>query len=357
MELVAGRSRLLASALLAAAATMLACSAATDDPVAGTGGADVHDDGGKGGAPEIAVRSLGAGWALGVNEAGQIAGATFSPAGDGTATLWNPDGSVTSLFAQKPGGSSHAFDVSDLGAAAGVVSGYGSVYPFSAYRWTASGGVVGLDAPSGAMSRARSVNAAGQAVGDVEGGLAGATLWEADGTRVELGTLGGPLSGADEINDAGQVAGWSHTPAGVTHAFRWTPASGMEDLGTLGGGWSGARGLNALGHVAGWSQTSDGATHAFLWTPEAGMVDLDPSGSECYAEAVNDRDEVVGYHYPEGSARAFFWSSGTGLIELGTLGGGFSRAWDLNESGVVVGDSTDGIAPELATVWTVTLAR
>jgi probable HAF family extracellular repeat protein len=362
MELVAGRSCRLVVLLFASfTAALLACSAdhpTAVAPIAVARGPLVSA------TPQITMRSLGPGMALGVNDLGQIAGATFTtPANDGRATLWNPDGSVADLFASAPNGRSYAFDVNDLGAAAGVSVETG--FPFTAFEWTSSGGLVGLYGPAGTFARARAINDSGQVAGDTEGGLAGATLWEPDGTATSLGTLGGPLSGANDINDAGQVVGWSHVPENVHHAFLWTQGAGMQDLGTLGGSWSAATGINELGHVTGWSHTADGRTHAFLWKPETGMVDIDPLGSESYAEAVNDHDEVVGYHYPQGAALAFFWSRGTGVVELGTLGGGsgppaspwHSRAFDLNEDGVVVGDSTDGITPELATVWTVDVAR
>lgn len=360
MALVVDRRSSLAVPFIASfAAALLACGAESPGPDLTAEVAQRADQGSRPRRnPRITVRSLGPGMALGVNDRGQIAGSRYAtPANDGLATLWEADGSVSTLFPPTLGGSSHAFDVSDAGAVVGVGSSSSNVYPFSAFVWTSSAGLAGLATPDGSFSRARSVNASGQIAGDVEGGPAAATLWDADGKATSLGTLGGPESGADDINDAGQVVGWSHTPDYAGHAFLWTPGAGMRDLGTLGGSWSEATGINALGHVTGWSMTAEGRAHAFLWKPETGMVDLDPKGGESFAEAVNDRDEVVGYHYPEGGALAFFWAADTGLVELGTLGGEFSRAWDLNDQGVIVGDSTDGITPELATVWTIRFNR
>src|SRR6266508_2663831 len=65
---------------------------------------------------------------------------------------------------------------------------------------------------------------------------------------------------------------------------------------------------------------------------------------ESYAEALNDMDEVVGYRYPQASARAFFWSSDQGRIDLPSVGA--SRAYDVNNDGTVVGDDVAA-----AVVW------
>jgi len=62
------------------------------------------------------------------------------------------------------------------------------------------------------------------------------------------------------------------------------------------------------------------------------------------ATDVNNQGQVVGYHSTNQGTRAFLWSNGT-LQNLGTLGGGDSRAFAVNETGQVVGQSTraDGL--------------
>ena len=59
------------------------------------------------------------------------------------------------------------------------------------------------------------------------------------------------------------------------------------------------------------------------------------------ATDVNNQGQVVGYHSTNQGTRAFLWSNGT-LQNLGTLGGGDSRAFAINETGQVVGQSTHG---------------
>ena len=54
-----------------------------------------------------------------------------------------------------------------------------------------------------------------------------------DGTSVrDLGTLGGTSATASDLNDVGQVTGDAGIDAdgGITHAYRWSAATGMLDL-------------------------------------------------------------------------------------------------------------------------------
>jgi probable HAF family extracellular repeat protein len=63
--------------------------------------------------------------------------------------------------------------------------------------------------------------------------------------------------------------------------------------------------------------------------------------------------QVVGFSSTKrdgAESRAFMWSSQTGMIDIGTLGGGYAQACAINDAGVVTGSSqTQGMGAMLAT--------
>jgi len=145
---------------------------------------------------------------------------------------------------------------------------------------------------------------------------------------------------ANDINNEGQVVGWSNTTFGYQHAFLYNNGA-MTDLGTLGGLSSEAKGINDQGQVVGWSKAASGAQHAFLYSNGV-MTDLGTlNGYENWnytACDINDQGQVVGYlvNYL-GDQQAFLYSNGT-MTDLGTLGKfaqGFVAIGGINKQGQV----------------------
>lgn len=184
-----------------------------------------------------------------------------------------------------------------------------------------------------------------------------AFLWSKSTGIKDLGTLsGGTVSGATGVNDSGTVVGYSNIkgqPATNFVAFLWTSGGGMVNLGTLAGGNSSAAfEINSSDMIAGDSFIRSGVVDATSWSNKK-IQNLGSLPKAIFTAAldINDNDEIVGesvFSYgPPFKSHAFAWTSGTGMIDLGTLAGGVtSIANAINSSAIIVGQSdgstTDG---------------
>jgi probable HAF family extracellular repeat protein len=216
-----------------------------------------------------------------------------------------------------------------------------------------SGQIADLGTLGGATSRALAINDSGQIVGVADTALEShAFLYDAGtGTTIDLGTLGGAESALFAINSSGFGAGFAALADGTEYAGYYTYP--WLDLGTLGGTSSRAIAINDGGQVAGTSELAgDLDAHAFLWQGGP-LIDIAGAGGpSSTAFAINDAGQVVGWTFnpldwsshevPPAPLKAFFYSS-DGFLELGTLSGGTSRALDVSNAGLLVGDS-DGRA-------------
>lgn len=142
-------------------------------------------------------------------------------------------------------------------------------------------------------------------------------------------------------------------------AIKWTSSGGLVSLGTLGGNYSYAAGANSNGTIiVGESSDSASDTKAFIWTAGSGMTNLGALAGGTYSAAFgisNNGTTVVGESEDSGSwIRAFRWTQAGGMQNLGVLSGGtFSSAKAVNADGsVVVGRAENNIGNNVAFIWT-----
>jgi probable HAF family extracellular repeat protein len=196
----------------------------------------------------------------------------------------------------------------------------------------------------------RGINSKGEVVG-TRGGYA--TVWR-DGSPQSLGALGGNASWGLGISEAGRITGAALRADGELHAFLSFNGQ-MLDVGTLGGSWSSGYAVNDAAQVAGYSLTKDGAFAAFRWDQQNGMRRLDgPNGStDSRAFGINGAGAVAGsYRNSSGDFRAAMWDSDGTVVDIGSLGGGYSFGYGINDDGSVVGFSYDGLGRQRAFIWT-----
>ena len=246
--------------------------------------------------PSLAGYNTGSGYA--VNDAEIIVGGSGS-----TSVRWVPAGSGT-WTVQDLGGLGgtwgSAFAINESGTIAGYsADAAGTSRPF---RWTQTGGMVALSAPSGAAEgQARGINEQGTIVGFYHPTATEqqAIAWPASGAAVELPLCsGGTTATAYAINDADVVVGTCTRPGkrgtGGTFAARWLPDPARPNA------W---------------------LTPDLLVNPICGIGDR--------AQGINNAGEIVGY----GCAGPFYWDMVHGFQALSTLpqAGGGLGALGIND--------------------------
>lgn len=236
-----------------------------------------------------------------------------------------------------------------------------------AFRWTSSGGMVGLGYLAGttSWSEATGVSSDGSVVAGYVG-TGGSTI-QAFRWTISAGMSGlGAPSAASAVSADGTVIVGSQdlTVDGLREAFRWTASTGRVGLGDLGTPpgdvfQSGATGLSGDGSVVVGNATpgaTSGQYQAFRWTSTGGMVGLPllPGHSSARANAVS-RDGLVVVGISDDGA-AWRWTSGTGTVNLGLIGPAYTlaSAIAISADGGVIGglNSNEFTGEDEAFIWT-----
>ncbi|WP_433261870.1 hypothetical protein ACQPZF_27995 [Actinosynnema sp. CS-041913] len=320
---------------------------------------------------------------VGVNDAGQIAGASA-----GHAVLWHR-GQTTDL------GRGHATAINRRGQVLVLeqLSGSG---PYVQHPRIWHNGATTDIAPEGAgWVSATAINADGVVPMTYSTSPYGyhqdaSSLWK-DGRLLGL-RGGGPHLSVPVVNDRGLVAG-THLPMSGTdsHAFRCQETSCARLAAAPGDGgyqvsaanesgvvvgaratlplrWEGdtvtvlpggvgevsanPQAINERGDIVGWTQDAAGVRQATVWRGGRQVVLEVPGPAE--AVAINDSGDIVGWSSSSGQRRAFLWRHGR-AADLGTLGGAYSVPVALNNIGVIVGRSTAADGTYRAVKWQVRL--
>ncbi len=159
-------------------------------------------------------------------------------------------------------------------------------------------------------------------------------------TVTELGTLGGAQSAAYGLNDSNQVVGWSQARNGEMHAFLWIQGA-MTDLGTLGGEASRAWAISNTGIIVGESLPARGATYrAFIYEDQQMTALPTLGGTWSAAYDINEAGMIAGLSYNTlQQEQAVTWSGGaiTNIAQVGGAPDQRTRAFGLNDAGTVAG--------------------
>jgi probable HAF family extracellular repeat protein len=281
-------------------------------------------------AIDLGTLGGGEGWAVDINDAGQVVGVSRVASGEEHLFLWQ-EGAMLDLGC--PTGLNYCWQWIEINES-GQVLVYTHDYSISgAYLW-ADGQWTTVSSffenPNVRNVTVEGFNEAGQVLvseWDVRDGSESTYIW-ANGEKTYLINPESPHFSPSDLNNAGQAVGNIFFPQSVARvkAVLWHDGV-WTDLGAaVYSNW--AHLLNDVGQVVGQRQLSAGDPYyGYFW--DNGVITDFPLA--CVPHDINDAGQVLCSRWTE---RPYVWESGTVIdIDLGT------RSWvnAMNEAGQVVG--------------------
>jgi len=159
---------------------------------------------------------------------------------------------------------------------------------------------------------------------------------------------GPPVTIGHAMNESGHVVGrFADCATSFNHAFVWTPEGGFEQLPQPADVIDMvANDINDNQTIVGTWTREDVGTRGFVYDPKTEeyteLPPVLPDGPSSSANAINNSGVVVGSRTTGESIspwNAFVWSTKDGFTDLGLINGLSTAAHDINEDGIISGQT------------------
>lgn len=305
--------------------------------------------------PQNGMLEMGNIFGRAVNAQGEVVGSS-----GGSAAYWDASVGVT-ILTVAGGDESEATDINDNGQIVGEIMSstlifedeeYGDEYEyeFNGFLWNGTDDSKTL----GSDGWATSINNDGYVVGVDQTIPDRGFIWDAEREMASLGSYYGFSSARpNAINNNKMVVGsvlvTNSSNGNLTLSQEKEARELSETIAEIERVFKKAHAGNTLDyyHVLEMVQTSTFDRQTFPWNDEmSGNISVSLQELEHTV-----RGKVSASALRNSRSEAFVWTEAGGMESLGTLGGNWSTAWDVNDNGQVVGYSDIGDGENRAFVW------